>query len=210
MPTTDGYGQGVPYPVMSDAPNIELAFQGAVNALTALSVLRFANANERSAKLVGPYKPVPGMVTYLIAEDRWEGYQADGKWMLMSDGPWTPLSFAAGYSAQGGSPGWRRKAGGGIELRGRVRRTNGGPLVNTGEIITFATIPAAATPGATRYFITSTNRTTTGSVTHYTCRVEVSFSGQMRYTVEAGGGEGTTQDPPWFSLDGVTFSPAGD
>ncbi|CAO0836099.1 Phage tail protein OS=Streptomyces microflavus OX=1919 GN=Smic_81170 PE=4 SV=1 [Streptomyces microflavus] len=80
MPTTDGYGQKVPYPVMSDAPNIELAFQGAVNALTKQTVLRFANANERSAMLMGAFAAVPGMLSYLIAEDRWDQFDGDGVW----------------------------------------------------------------------------------------------------------------------------------
>ncbi|CAM5387655.1 hypothetical protein SMICM304S_02375 [Streptomyces microflavus] len=80
MPTTDGYGQKVPYPVMSDAPNIELAFQGAVNALTKQTVLRFANANERSATLMGAFAAVPGMLSYLIAEDRWDQFDGDGVW----------------------------------------------------------------------------------------------------------------------------------
>ncbi|MFE7399609.1 hypothetical protein [Streptomyces sp. NPDC057557] len=210
MPKTDGYGQGVQYPVLSDAPNIETAFQTAVNGLAALSVLRFANANERAATLTGTYAPRPGMITYLIAEDRWEARQANGTWLLLSDGPWQPLAFSSGYAAYGGSPGWRRKAGGGIELRGRVRRSNNGNLINDGSIVQFASLPSSVAPAAVRYFITATNRVTSGGVTHYTARVEVSSDTAIRYTVEAGGGIGTTQDPPWFSLDGIQFSPAGD
>ncbi|MFI2213027.1 hypothetical protein [Streptomyces sp. NPDC020141] len=210
MPSTDAYAQEVPYPLLSDSPDIETAMRSLVNGVVPLTVMRFANYNERAATLTGSLAPVPGMVVYLRAEDRWEAYQADKKWLLLSDGPWRPFQLIAGYSAQGGSPGWRLKAGGGVELRGRIRRSNGGNLVDDGNIVTFANIPQSITPGATRYYIVSTNRMTTGSVTHYTARVEVSSSGELRYTVEKGGGTAEPGEAPWFCLDGIQFSPEGD
>ncbi|WP_327379439.1 hypothetical protein [Streptomyces sp. NBC_01212] len=209
MPTTDKYGQGVSYPVLSDAPNMETAFATLANGLVPLSVMRFANANERSANLAGAYKPVPGMITYLVAEDRWEAYQAGGSWLLLSDGPWQPLTFSSGYSAYGGSPGWRRKAGGGIELRGRWQK-NSGSLIDTGDITKFASIPTAAAPAAVRYFICASNRVTASGVTRYTARIEIAPGGAMSYNVEDGGGVGTSGSPAWVSLDGIQFSPAGD
>jgi len=210
VPGTDQYGQSVAYPLLSDAPDIETTMRTLVNGVVPHTVLHFADANERAASLTGAAAPIPGMVTYLVAEDRWEGRRADGSWLLLSDGPWTPLSFTTGYTAYGGSPGWRRKAGGGIELRGRVKRTDHGNLINDGTIVVFATMLSSVAPASIRHFITATNRRTSGGVTYYTCRVEVSPTLEMRYTVEAGGGVGTVEEPPWFSLDGIQFSPAGD
>jgi hypothetical protein len=210
MPSNDSYGQGVQYPVLSDTPNIETATATLVNGVVPLSVMRFANANARAAALTGASTPRPGMITYLIAEDRWEARQGDNTWLLLSDGPWTPLAFSSGYAANAGSPGWRRKAGGGIELRGTVKRSNNGNLITDGTIVQFATLPSAVAPATGRYYVTGSNRVTTSGVTHYTARVEVGSDAALRYTVEAGGGTGTTQSPPWFALDGIQFSPAGD
>ncbi|MEV4971966.1 hypothetical protein [Streptomyces scopuliridis] len=210
MPNTDSYGQSVPYPVLSDAPNIETAMSTLVNGIVPYTVMRFANANDRSARLIGTTKAVPGMITYLIAEDRWEAFQGDRTWLLLSDGPWNPMSFASGYAAYGGSPGWRRKAGGGIELRGRFMRSNRGNLVDDGTIVKFATVPTSVAPAALRYYMCASNRVSVSGITRYTARVEVSWLGELAYTVEAGGGVGTTEFPAWVSLDGIQFSPAGD
>ncbi|GAB1326964.1 hypothetical protein [Streptomyces sennicomposti] len=210
MPRSDAYSQGVQYPVLGDAPDIEIATQGIVNGVVPLTVMRFKDANARAAALSGTTKPVPGMITYLIAEDRWEGYQGDKTWLLLSDGPWQPLSMATGYSAHAGSPGWRKKAGGGIELRGLIRRSNSGNLNDTSDLIVFANIPASVSPAATRAFVVPSKRVTVSGSTRYTARVEITSDGALKYNVEAGGGVGTTADPAWFGLDGIQFSPAGD
>jgi hypothetical protein len=210
MPRNDQYSQGVQYPVLGDAPDIETAFSTLLNGVVPRLVLRFANANARAAALTGATKPVPGMITYLIAEDRWEGRQADGTWLLLSDGTWTPLTFKTGYTAHTGSPGWRKKAGGGIELRGRIKRTNGGPLEDNGDLIEFASIPSSVAPASYRYFQVPAKRVTVSGVTRFTARVEVTPDGTLQYTVENGGGVGTSSDPGWIALDGIMFSPAGD
>lgn len=210
MPGNDAYNQSVQYPVLGDAPDIEIATKGIVNGIVPLTVMRFANANARAAALSGTTKPVPGMITYLIAEDRWEGYQGDKTWLLLSDGPWQPLTMASGFSAFAGSPGWRKKAGGGIELRGRIIKSNKGNLDDTSDLVKFASIPTAVAPGSTRYFITPSKRVTTSGVTRYTARVGVMTDGSLQYNVEAGGGTGNSADPAWFGLDGIQFSPAGD
>ncbi|MFD5161043.1 hypothetical protein ACFWMJ_23690 [Streptomyces hawaiiensis] len=210
MPRSDSYSQGVQYPVLGDAPDIEVALSTMVNAFVPRLNMRFADANARAAALSGETKPIPGMVTYLIAEDRWEGRQADGSWLLLSDGPWTPLSFATGYTAHGGSPGWRKKAGGGIELRGRFRRSNNGNLDDSGAAIEFANLPSSIAPAALRLFLVPSKRITVSGVTRYTGRLEIHTDGSLKYMVEAGGGTGNSADPAWVGLDGVMFSPAGD
>jgi hypothetical protein len=210
MPRNDSYSQGVQYPVFGDAPDIEVATSTLVNAIVPKTVMRFADANARAAALSGATKPVPGMVTYLVAEDRWEGRQADGTWLLLSDGPWQPLTFKTGFNAIAGSPGWRKKAGGGIELRGRIKRSNNGNFNDDGEAIPFASIPSSVAPAALRIFLVPTNRQTISGVTRWTGRLEVSSDGTLAIMIESGGGQGTTANPPWVGLDGVQFSPAGD
>ncbi|MFJ3248328.1 hypothetical protein [Streptomyces sp. NPDC086782] len=210
MPKSDSYSQGVQYPVLGDAPDIEVQLQTLVNGFVPRLVMRFADANARAAALSGGTKPVPGMITYLIAEDRWEGRQADNTWLLLSDGPWQPLSFKTGYNAFKGSPGWRRKAGGGVELRGQIKRTNDGNLNDSSDLIAFASIPKSAAPAALRVFLTPTRRQTISGVTRHTARVEVTSDGALSYFVEAGGGVSVPGGPAWFGLDGIQFSPAGD
>lgn len=210
MPKNDSYSQGVQTPVLGDTPDIEIAMSTMVGGIVPRLVMRFADANARAAALTGPTKPVPGMITYLIAEDRWEGRQADSSWLLLSDGPWQPLAFKTGFAAYGGSPGWRKKAGGGIELRGRVKRSNNGNLDDSGDMIDFANLPGSIAPGALRPFLVCSKRVTVSGVTRYTARVEVNTDGRLAYMVEAGGGTGTSGDPGWFGLDGIMFSPAGD
>ncbi|MFE5093224.1 hypothetical protein ACFRCI_23405 [Streptomyces sp. NPDC056638] len=182
MPKTDGYGQGVQYPVLSDAPNIETAFQTAVNGLAALSVLRFANANERAATLTGTYAPRPGMITYLIAEDRWDRYDGDKKWRPLTAGSWKPLTFASGYTAFGGSPGYRI-VNGSVELRGAFQRTNGADLVKAVETLAL-TIPAEARPATARSFIvSSTYSTTSAGVPGFSGRIVVRTTGEIVFIV---------------------------
>lgn len=209
MSKNDSYSQGVKYPVLGDVPDVEVAFGTVVNALVPRVVMRFADANARAAALTGATKPVPGMITYLVAEDRWEGRQADNTWLLLSDGPWQPLTFKTNYAAHSGSPGWRKKAGGGIELRGRIKRTNG-VLSDDGTPTPFASIPSSVAPAAYRFFAVPTKRVTVSGISRMTGRLEIATDGTLQYMIENGGGTGTAADPAWLSLDGVQFSPAGD
>lgn len=209
MPKNDSYSQSVQYPVLGDSPDIEIGLSTLVNGLVPKAVMRFADANARAAALTGATKPVAGMITYLIAEDRWEGRQGDGSWLLLSDGAWQPFTYASGYSAQGGSPGWRKKAGGGIELRGLIK-ADSGKLNDGSDTVKCASIPSAVAPATSRYFIVGTSRSTISGVTRMTARVEVTSAGNLWYFAESLGGQGTVASPAWFSLDGIQFSPAGD
>lgn len=198
MPTTDGYGQKVPYPVLSDAPNIELAFQGAVNVLAGKSVLRFANANERSATLIGEFKAVPGMLSYLIAEDRWDRYDGDSVWRPLSPGAWKPFSFSSGYGTYSGSPGYRI-INGEVRLRGIIRRTNDADLP-TNVSTRFGTLPTEARPTAVRYFVAATSWSTVSGSSYFSSRVEVGTDGAMQFMVPLSSVAKTV------SLDSITFS----
>jgi hypothetical protein len=209
MPGTDGYEQNVEYPALGDAANIETAMQTLVNGVVPRTVMRFANATARAAAFDANFPLVPGMITYLIAEDRWEARRANGTWLVLSDGRWQAFaSYASGYQAHAGSPGWRLKAGGGIELRGRIQRTGGANFPADNQMRTFATIPVAQAPSTTRYFITAARHTIdSDGQSHQTARIQILSDGQLQFGIEVGGGTGVTGDVAWFSLDGLQFNP---
>ncbi|MEO3974378.1 hypothetical protein [Streptomyces sp. CAU 1734] len=198
MPANDAYGQGVQYPVLADPPNAETAFQTVVNGLVALTVMRFDNANDRAATLVGASAPVRGMISYLIAEDRWDRFDGDGVWRAMSPGQWKPITFASGYTAFGGSPGYRI-VNGEVQLRGAFRRSSGGDLAVTTET-TFLTLPTEARPPDGRVFIAAGNATTSGGITRFSGRISVQSSGVCSFFMPAG----STSE--FLYLDQVRFS----
>ncbi|MGP3750887.1 hypothetical protein [Streptomyces sp. IBSNAI001] len=182
MPANDGYAQKVPYPVLSDAPNIETAFRDAVNALASRGVLRFADANERAATLTGEFSAIPGMICYLIAEDRWDRFDADRKWRPMSPGGWKPITFASGYTAFGGSPGYRI-VNGDVELRGAFQRTNGANLVQAEETLAL-TLPTEARPATSRSFVVSSTYSTSSTAgPGLSGRIVVRTTGQIVFIV---------------------------
>lgn len=89
MPGTDNYAQNVPYPKLSDQPNIESSMSALVNGAVALSNMTFANANARAAAI---QTPVVGMETYLIAEGRKEVYTGTGWTPLQTSPSWTTFT----------------------------------------------------------------------------------------------------------------------
>lgn len=86
MPGTDDYGQNVPYPKLSDQPNIEAAMLALVNGVVPLTNMMFANANARAAAIANP---VVGMTTYLVAENRTDVYTGS-TWVRFVTGPQPP------------------------------------------------------------------------------------------------------------------------
>ncbi|MYW28313.1 hypothetical protein [Streptomyces sp. SID2119] len=200
MPTSDGYGQGVQYPVLSDAPNIELAFQTAVHSLASRSVMRFANANERSAVLKGQFAPVPGMVTYLIAEDRYYARMKDGSWQPLTPEPWKPLTLKSGFVAESGSPGYR-VMNGLVHLRGRIARTGNGRFT-TGTEWTIANLPAAVRPSTWSYWVTPVE---IGASIYFSQTKFEASTGDITVVVPPGQ-TSTTNGLHWTGLDGCSYS----
>jgi hypothetical protein len=195
MPGSDDYGQDVPYPKLSDQPNIEAALSALVNALVPLSNMIFANANERAASLPAP---VVGMETFLVAEGRKEYYNGSA-WVPLTPGQWQPLSFATGYVANSGSPSYR-VLNGEVQFRGTIKLSSGADLPNAVETL-FATVPVGARPvGAPRIFAAAGNFVTSGGVSHFTARVGVDTDGLCKFIVPTG----STME--WLSLDGIRYS----
>ncbi|MGW6920856.1 hypothetical protein ACWGA9_06165 [Streptomyces sp. NPDC054950] len=86
MPLTDSYNQGVPYPTLTDKPNIQTAFQALVEALTAKAILSYPSAIVRGASIT---KPIAGMQTWLQDVGRMEVYDGTA-WQRV--GPQTAAS----------------------------------------------------------------------------------------------------------------------
>ena len=82
MPGTDVYGQGVPYPLLSEPPDAQTGFSGLVDALTQRSVMRFTNAADRNATLVSP---TAGMIAWLGSEKIWTGWDGTS-WVPLGGG----------------------------------------------------------------------------------------------------------------------------
>lgn len=198
MPRSDAYSQGVQYPVLSDAADIESQLQSLVNGVVPKTVMRFANANARAAALTGDAAPVPGMITYLIAEDRWDRRDGDNVWRPLSPGPWKPFSFASGYSANSGAPAYRI-VNGEVHLRGTISRSNNADLpVNTET--RFGTLPTEARPTAWRYFIQPAQWTTKNGYSYFHARVGILLDGTMNFLLPL------NSRSEWIGLDGIRFS----
>lgn len=219
MPATDPYGQGFQYSVLSDAPNGQTIGQEIVTQMTDQTVMRFPSASARAGILTGAQAPAHGMVTYLAAEDRFEGYLAGQGWAPLTPGPWEPITLASGRVAAWSVPQWRVN-GGLIELQGSVAKSdnstfywNGATNESTGLANDWqlGTLPSAARPAtADRYAIVPTEM-----ATNYYARVQIraanasSGPGQIHLNVPHIAGQSSTVDtssgPHWVSLDGIKF-----
>jgi hypothetical protein len=159
------------------------------------TVLQFASAAARAAALTGAAAPVPGMVTYLVAEDRYDARMADGSWQAITPGPWVPLTFASGYTVRTGLPSYRI-VNGAVELRGTFQRTGGTPFLKA-TTFTPLTLPAAACPTSFRYF---TARTEVAADMYGS--VEVAIDGTVNVIIPNSAGTAAS----WMALDQIRFS----
>ncbi|MFD9205964.1 hypothetical protein ACFVZM_06750 [Streptomyces sioyaensis] len=200
MPSFDGYSQKVPYPNLTDAADIETAMQSLVNGVVPQTVMRFASASARAAALVNGFVPKPGMITYLIAEDRYDGRMADGSWQPLSPSGWKPLTPASGMVTQSGSPGYQ-VVNGSVQLRGRFARASGGQYT-TGTDWLLTTIPSAYRPPTYQYWVTPVEM---GAGIYY-ARTELAYdTGQIIVQVPPGS-TSTTNGLHWAGIDGLTYS----
>ncbi|MFD3571428.1 hypothetical protein [Streptomyces sp. NPDC058667] len=191
---TDSYGQSITLPALTDPPNISLPSE-AMDDILAQTVLRFSSASARTAALIGDATPVPGMVTYLEAEDRYDARMADGTWQAITPGPWVALTFASGYTARTGLPSYRI-VNGAVELRGTLQRTTGAPF-SDGVTFTPLTLPVAARPTSYRYF---TARTEVAADMY--AGVEVAIDGTVNVILPTTAGTAAS----WMALDQIRYS----
>ncbi|MEK9523996.1 hypothetical protein MIU24_32185 [Streptomyces venezuelae] len=195
MPTSDPYGQSISIAALPDAPNAQSLAAGIVDAVAPRLVMRFTSATSRTATLTGASAPVPGMITYLATEDRYEARMGDGTWRTISSGAWIPITFASGYVAKGGSPAYRI-LGDAVELRGTFERSTAAPFTKA-TALTIATLPSGARPAASRYFITATE----WAADMY-ARMEINAAGSVIITIPPS----TPTGASWAALDNVSYS----
>lgn len=193
MPTPDNYGQGVQLPVLADGPNAQ-TIGTSIGSVVPQTVMRFASAAGRAAVLTGAEAPVPGMVGYLVAEDRFEGYTSGQGWVPLTPGPWIPLTLASGYVANDAAPAFRL-INGSVELRGQIAKSDGTVFVNNTPGYVIANLGTGYKPadpfegiGATELAI------------NYYCRQQITPDGAITVYIPTGG------TPHWVGLDNIRFS----
>ncbi|MET8880553.1 hypothetical protein [Streptomyces rubiginosohelvolus] len=202
MPLTDSYGQGIPYPTLTDKPNAQTLGQGIVDGLTPKVVMTFASAVVRGATIK---KPAAGMVTWLKDVGRLEVYDGSA-WVAFGYGSntWRTINLFVGYTANGngnGTPQYRIvnlfgepsiMLRGGIDLQYR-----NGSLLNDGQINVLA-LPANSRPSARRT-VTVACSATNSVVT--SLKLDINTNGTLVLV-----GTGGKNLPPWVSLNGVVCS----
>lgn len=195
MPNTDPYNQNIPFSLLGDAPNAQTLGQSIVDAATPQLVMRFDSASARASILSGAQAAVPGMVTYLVAEDRYEAYTNGQGWVQITPGPWIPLPLQTGYSAFAGAPAYRL-LNGSVELRGQISKTDGSLFTSNGSTgYQIAVLPAGYRPLYTVEMVGAQEL-----ATNYYCRIEVDTDGTVIAFVATGG------SPHWVGLDNLRFS----
>lgn len=103
MPLTDGYGQNIPYPTLTDKPNAQTLGQGIVENIVPKTVMTFPSANVRGATIAAPKA---GMCTWLTDVGRLEVYDGSG-WAVVTAGTstWKTIAPGPSFSQNGNSQG---------------------------------------------------------------------------------------------------------
>jgi hypothetical protein len=193
MPGVDDLDQNVPFPLLSDPPNIESATSNLVDAVVPKLNMTFADANARAATIPAP---TPGMECFLIAEKRKEIFDGTS-WVTLTASGWTSLTFASGYIANTGSPGYRI-VNQCVELRG-TGRNSGNTAVPVNAEFVIATLPAIARPPQSRFFVVAAEWWT-----DIYARIEVRTNGDVVVIIPLD--TGIAPGARWVCFDGIRFS----
>lgn len=201
MPLTDSYGQGVSYPTLTDKPNAQTLGQGIVDAVVPKLAMRFASATVRGATISAPKA---GMVSWLIAEKRFEVYDGSG-WTVVSAGaqPWRTPTLRSGYSADGndnGVPQYRIINEFGeqtVVWKGGLNVPYTGGAPNSGGNFLSASLPAAARPGSRRTVTAACSAVSSDSLS---VKIDFNTDGGVAIVTQTG------VQPPWVSLNNIRYS----
>lgn len=191
---TDDFGQAIPYLDYTDIPDLNAWGSALVGAVAQQTVMRFASASSRGATLTGATAPVPGMLCYLVSEDRFEAYTSGQGWIPVTPGPWATLPYGTGYQGFAGNPGYRL-INGTVQLRGQVSKTDGTVFTSNGTTgYAIATLPSGFRPTYTVELPAAQEL-----ATNYVCRQQIGTDGVITAFIETGG------NPHWVGLDGLSF-----
>ncbi|MET9959325.1 hypothetical protein ABZ128_09585 [Streptomyces sp. NPDC006326] len=195
MPGVDGLDQNVPYPLLSDPPNIESATSNLVNAVVPKLNLAFADANDRAAVLPAP---TAGMECFLIAEKRKEIFDGTS-WVTMLPGGWVPLTFDAGYAAYITTAPAYRIIDNSVELRGKVQKS-GFTSFSPATAFRLSSLPTAIRPAQERTFIVATEW-----AADLFAWLTVQPNGNLTAVVPPTTGSPVAAVARWLALDGVRY-----
>lgn len=103
MPLTDSYGQGVPYPTLTDKPNAQTLGEGIVQNIVPRTVMVFPSAVVRGGTIS---KPAAGMVTWLADVGRLEVFDGSA-WVAFGYGTnaWRNVPLSSGWTNNGNDQG---------------------------------------------------------------------------------------------------------
>ena len=208
---SDSYGQGIPYPTLTDKPNIQTMGSGIVDGLTPQTIMRFPSASVRNATII---KPIAGMTTWLDDEKRMEVY-AGTDWRAVASGEsqWTNLDVNPDYVTDGpaidgtgnndqGFPAYRivdlfgAKA---LMLRGGVGLSYSGGSPVGGKVLTASALPGTVRPAHRRTVTVACS--STSSVVN-SVKLDINTDGSLVFV----GIGGNDNRPPWISLNNVLCS----
>lgn len=209
MPTPDAFGQGIPLPSLTDAPDGPKALADLAAGLLPRAVPKYASASERGATITAPQE---GQLAWLRDSNLLTIYDG-AAWSVIAAGTqaWTTVSLASGYSHNGNDNGtlqyrtvnlFGEKT---LMLRGGLTVTypgSGGVIANAG-VVTSTSLPAAARPTAIRSL---TGACSTISSDALSVKIDIRPTG----TIEIVGTTTTTAkpriQPPWVSFTGCFCS----
>lgn len=202
MPLTDSYGQGIPFPTLTDKPNAQTLGQGIVEGLTPRSVMSFASAVVRGGTIK---KPVAGMLSYIEDVARWEGFDGES-WVTLGSGTsaWKTPVLANGYTDNGNDNGplrYRR-----VNLFGEVSVMWQGGLNLTysvatktlpnGGVIVDQTLPVDYRPSHRRTVTAACSGVDSNTLS---LKIDFNTDGTVAIVRSAGA------NPPWVSLNNVMY-----
>lgn len=202
MPLTDGYGQNITYPTLTDKPNAQTLGQGIVDGLTPRSVMRFASASVRGGTIT---VPVEGMMTWLQDVNLLQVFDGSA-WVTVAAGTsiWTNISLASGFTDNGNSNGTAQYrvvnlfGEPSIMLRGGLNVTYTSGNIANGGIINSTALPSSARPSTLRTIPVACSAV---SSTIASLKLDIQTDGYLKIV-----GTGGADLPPWVSLNGVICS----
>lgn len=201
---SDSYGQGIPYPTLTDKPNIQTMGSGIVDGIVPQTVMRFPSASVRASTI---HTPIAGMTTYLVDEQRVDVFDGD-RWSAIPSGtpvwetfPLDETNWSHDTDNQGafmyrvvsffGEPT--------IMLRGGITRKTSYPgsfpayfRLNDGSL------PQLARPVSKRPMLAACSATGSGGLV---LKIELGTDGNIDVY-----GIGGDTVPPWISFNGVFCS----
>ncbi|MEC4016399.1 hypothetical protein [Streptomyces sp. H27-D2] len=172
----------LPYPQSTDSADLPSHLRSLATAVDGRTVLRFADAADRTAKVVSPQA---GMVAYLVVPGVLTVYNGSA-WVSVhspTDTGWLPLTPSTGYvggitGVASALPQYRR-IDNRVHLRGWVSHGTAATVIPRST--TILTLPAGFRPPATVSFAAVCQDATTANYNeHGTTRLEITSTGLVK------------------------------